>query len=159
MSPNSGAEADIRHLCQREVPMSRGYGKRDTDPRPARIKILTARSYTLVAEPSEAMLGHKQHRNIRVVACVMTGGAAFFVTLQLSTLGLDPPPSNVTVIQAVPRAEVKGEEAKREDECLRLQRDARLGQIPDDLKRAIIKYALCDGTAIAPTQSVISLMR
>src|SRR5215467_13288570 len=102
---------------------------------PARTKMLTIHSYTLVVEPSTVMLGYKQRRNIRVVACVMTGGAAFFVTLQLLTPAPDPPSSNVTVIQAVPRAQVKGEEAKREDECLKLQRDARLGRIPDDLKR------------------------
>ena len=102
------------------------------------------------------MLGYKQCRNIRIAACVATGGAAFFVTLQLQTPALDPPTSNVSVVQAVPRAEVKGAEAKREDECLQLQRNARLGQIPDDLKRAIIKYALCDGTAIPRPQDAVA---
>jgi hypothetical protein len=38
------------------------------------------------------MLGYKQ-RNIRVAACLLTGGTAFFVTLQLLTPAPDAPPS------------------------------------------------------------------
>jgi hypothetical protein len=95
------------------------------------------------------MLGYKQYRNIRFAACLVTGGAAFFVTLQLLTPAPDAPPSkSAPIIQAVPRAEVK-----REDECL--QRNAHLGQIPDDLRRAIIKYVLCDGAAMARPQNAL----
>jgi hypothetical protein len=69
------------------------------------------------------------------------------VTLQLLTPVPDAPPSKATsVMQAVPRAEVK-----REDECL--PRNAQLDQISGDLKRAILKYALCDqGAMIRPHQ-------
>jgi len=93
------------------------------------------------------MLGYKQHRNIRIAACLVTGGTAFFVTLQLLT----PAPnaaSKAAPVMAVPRAAVK-----KEDECLK--RNARLDQVPDDLKRLILKYAMCDGAAMARPQDVL----
>ena len=73
----------------------------------------------------------------------MTAGAAFFVTLQLQAPATDAT-SSVTptvheVAHEVPRAAVK-----RESECSLLQRNGRLDRVPDDLKRAILKYALCD---------------
>jgi hypothetical protein len=95
------------------------------------------------------MLGYKQHRNIRVAACLLTGGTAFFVTLQLLTPAADAPPSKAApAMQAVPRAAVK-----KQDECL--QRNARLDQVPDDLKRLILKYAMCDETTMARPRHVL----
>jgi hypothetical protein len=115
----------------------------------ARIQILTARSYTLVAEIERpAMLGYKRHRNIRAAACPVTGGTAFFVTLQLLTPAPNAPSKAAPVMQAVPRAAVK-----REGECL--QHNARLDQVPDDLKRLILKYAMCDEAAMARPQAVL----
>jgi hypothetical protein len=91
------------------------------------------------------MLSDRQRRNIRVVACVVTTGAAFFATLQLQAPTTDAPatdaPAKVTpVVHAAPA---------RENECSLLQHNGRLDRIPDDLKRAILKYALCDGPELA----------
>jgi len=94
------------------------------------------------------MLGYKQHRNIRIAACLVTGGTAFFVTLQLLTPAPNAPSKAAPVMQAAPRAAVK-----KEDECLK--RNARLDQVPDDLKRLILKYAMCDGAAMARPQDVL----
>jgi hypothetical protein len=91
------------------------------------------------------MLGYKQHRNIRIAACLATGGIAFFATLQLLTPIPNAPSTAAPVMQAVPRTA-----GRREDECL--QRDARLDQVPDDLKRLILKYAMCNGAAMARPQ-------
>jgi hypothetical protein len=90
------------------------------------------------------MLTDRQRRNIRVVACVVTTGAAFFATLQLQAPATDAPAKVTPVVRAVPAAA-----AKRETECSLLQHNGRLDRIPDDLKRAILKYALCDGPELA----------
>ena len=94
------------------------------------------------------MLSDGQRRNIRVVACVVTTGAAFFATLQLQAPATDAPAKVTPVVHAVPAAAAK-REAKRENECSLLQHNGRLDRIPDDLKRAILKYALCDGSELA----------
>jgi hypothetical protein len=90
------------------------------------------------------MLSDRQRRNIRVVACVLTTGAAFFATLQLQAPPTDAPAKVTPVVHAVPAAA-----AKRENECSLLQQSGRLDRVPDDLKRAILKYALCDGPELA----------
>ena len=92
----------------------------------------------------------KQRRHVRVGACVVTAGAAFFVTLQLQPPATDAT-SSVTptvheVAHAVPPAAVK-----RDSECSLLQHNGRLDRIPDDLKRAILKYALCDESDLSRT--------
>jgi hypothetical protein len=90
------------------------------------------------------MLSTKQRRNIRVGACVVTTGAAFFVTLQLQAPATDAPSRVTPVVHEVPPAA-----AKRENECSQLQRSGRLDRVPDELKRAILKYALCDGSELS----------
>lgn len=89
------------------------------------------------------MISYKQRRNIRVGTCVVTTGAAFFTTLQLLAPATDTSSKAAPVMQEVQRAAVK-----IEDECALLQRNARLERIPDDLKRAIHKYILCDPTVV-----------
>lgn len=92
------------------------------------------------------MLGY----TIRVAACLVTGGTAFFVTLQLVTPQPDARSKAAPLVHADLPAAVK-----REAECL--QRNARLDQVPDDLKRLIVKYAICDGAdgaAMARPQDV-----
>jgi hypothetical protein len=90
------------------------------------------------------MLTGKQRRHIRVGACVVTAGAAFFVTLQLQAT--DAASKATPVVPAAPPAA-----AKRESECSLLQHNGRLDRIPDDLKRAILKYALCDESDLSRT--------
>jgi hypothetical protein len=90
------------------------------------------------------MISYKQRRNVRVGACVVTTGAAFFTTLQLLAPATGTPSKAAPVLQEVQRAAVK-----IEDECALLKRNARLEQIPDDLKRAIHKYILCDPAVVA----------
>lgn len=90
------------------------------------------------------MLTTKQCRNLRVGACAVTTGAAFFATLQLQAPATDAPSRVTPVVHAAPPAA-----AKRESECAQLQRSGRLDRIPDELKRAILKYALCDGAELS----------
>jgi hypothetical protein len=87
------------------------------------------------------MLSDKQSRNIRFAACVVTTGVAFFVTLQWQAPTTDAPSKVTPVMHDMPWAGVK-----KEDECLLAQRTGSLDRIPNDLKRAILKYALCDGS-------------
>src|SRR5262249_33655800 len=91
------------------------------------------------------MLTDKQRRHIRVGACVVTAGAAFLVTLQLQAPATDATSKPTAVVPAPPAA------AKRESECSLLQHNGRLDRIPDDLKRAILKYALCDESDLSRT--------
>jgi hypothetical protein len=97
------------------------------------------------------MISYKQRRNIRVGACVVTAGAAFFVTLQLVAPATDASSKAATVMQAIPRTAVK-----TEDECSLLQRNARLDRFPDDLKRTILKYVLCDPAVIGSPRDAVT---
>jgi hypothetical protein len=90
------------------------------------------------------MLSTRQRRNIRVGACIVTTCAAFFTTLQLQAPATDAPARVTPVVHAVTPAAVK-----RENECSQLQRNGRLDRIPDELKRAILKYAMCDGSELS----------
>jgi len=87
------------------------------------------------------MLSDKQSRNIRLAACVVTTGVAFFATLQWEVPATDAPSKVTPVEHAQPLAG-----GKKENECLPLERKVPLDRIPDNLKRAILKYALCDGS-------------
>jgi hypothetical protein len=87
------------------------------------------------------VISDEQARVIRFAACVVTTGVAFFVTLQWQAPATDSPSKVTPVMHAVPWAGVK-----KEDECLLVQRNGSLDRIPDDLKRAILKYAVCDGS-------------
>jgi hypothetical protein len=95
------------------------------------------------------MLSDRQRRNIRVVACVVTTGAAFFVTLQLQAPATDAPATDARAKVTPVVHAVHAAAAKKENECSLLQHNGRLDRIPDDLKRAILKYALCDGPELA----------
>jgi hypothetical protein len=90
------------------------------------------------------MISYKQRRNIRAGACLVTTGAAFFVTLQVLAPATDVPSKAAPVMQAIERPAVK-----TEDECSLLQRNARLDLNSDDLKRAVFKYVLCDPAVMA----------
>jgi hypothetical protein len=91
------------------------------------------------------MLSDRQRRSIRLGACVVTTGAAFFATLQWQAPATDAPAKVTPVVHAIPAAAVK-----RESECALLQQHSdRLDRIPDGLKHAILKYALCDGPELA----------
>ena len=105
---------------------------------------LTNHFYTHAVESSAAMTSAKQRRNIRVGACLVTTAAAFFVTLQALAPATDTPSKAAPILQANDRAAVK-----TEDECPLLQRNARLDRIPDDLKRTILKYVVCDPAVMA----------
>jgi hypothetical protein len=90
------------------------------------------------------MLSDKQNRNIRLAACIVTTGVAFFGTLRWQAPTTDAP-SRVTPVTPVMHVKPSAA-AKKEDGCLLAQRIGSLDRIPDDLKRAILKYAPCDGS-------------
>ena len=78
---------------------------------------------------------------IRFAACVVTTGAAFFATLQWNAPATDAPAQVTPVMHAVPLAAVQ-----EEDECALLRRSGSFNRAPENIRRAILKYALCDGS-------------
>jgi len=89
------------------------------------------------------VISNRQARIIRFTACVATTALAFFATLhwQAPAPPADAPSEVTPVADVVPAAGIR-----RDDECALARRAGALDRIPDDIKRAILKYALCDGS-------------
>ena len=91
----------------------------------------------------QSLISNRQARIIRFAACAATTALAFFATLHWQAPATDAPSQVTSVTDAVPWTDAN---VKKDDECALVRRAGALDRVPDEIKRAIIKYALCDGS-------------
>jgi hypothetical protein len=87
------------------------------------------------------VISDRQARFIRFAACVATTVLAFFATLhwQAPAPVTDATAEVTSIPDPVPAAG-----SRKDAECALVRRVGSHDRVPDDIKRAILKYAVCD---------------